>query len=207
MAFIPVINCAEVELRYICLAQRIENSLYFLHNDVIELADLQALLTYMDSWWYSGLRQYQKAELTLSEIFGRDLTEEGATSYSNTTHSGTAGASSSGQILPNNVSLCISFRTGFPGRSYRGRNYTCAMQTGYITGQSATSTYRNNIIAVYNNLKATAGQVPAGWTWVVVSRYHNSVPRSAGVCTTINSVLAVDDYLDSQRRRLSGRGS
>jgi hypothetical protein len=51
-----------------------------------------------------------------------------------------------------------------------------------------------------------------GASWVVVSRFSgvdangDPIPRAAGVTTPITSVLVVDNIVDSQRRRLPGRG-
>ena len=52
----------------------------------------------------------------------------------------------------------------------------------------------------------------AGYTWVVASRFSgvdaegDPIPRAAGITTPITTVLIVDNLVDSQRRRLSGRG-
>jgi hypothetical protein len=42
-------------------------------------------------------------------------------------------------------------------------------------------------------------------TWVVLSKFFAKNPRSTAVATPITAVSA-DQYLDSQRRRLTGRG-
>jgi hypothetical protein len=206
MTFVPCIDTCQVELRYTCNAQLVENVLTFVHDSAFDLDDLIALSNYFDAWWYNGLKTYQSTSLTLREIFVRGLNEEGDISYSNATHGGSAGGAS-GQLLPNNVCLCICFKTGLPGRSYRGRNYTCGMTANQQSGNSCTSSYRTAVVNLYSNLRHSAGQVPSDWTWCVASRYHNSAPRESGVMTEITTALAVNDYLDSQRRRLTGRGT
>jgi len=45
-----------------------------------------------------------------------------------------------------------------------------------------------------------------GADWVVVSRFHDNAPRTAGVVSFINAATVVDATVDSQRRRLPGRG-
>jgi hypothetical protein len=207
MTFVPCYDTAQVELRYTYTSQKVENTLTFLHDGAFDLDDLQALAGYFDSWWYSGLRAYQVVGTYLSEIFVRGLNEESDISYSSSTYSGQQGTAS-GTALPGNVTFCVSFRTGLPGRSYRGRNYTVGLSVNYLYGPNAvSSTYRNAIVSLYSNLRHSAGYVPSDWTWVVASRYHNGVPRAAGVMVEITTVLAVNDYLDSMRRRLTGRGT
>jgi hypothetical protein len=42
---------------------------------------------------------------------------------------------------------------------------------------------------------------------VVVSRYHLGAPRVTGIATPVITYLATDNNVDSQRRRLTGRGT
>jgi hypothetical protein len=65
-------------------------------------------------------------------------------------------------------------------------------------------------VAAYDLLR-TAPPAPAD-DWVVVSRFSgvdvngDPIPRAAGVVNIITAVLAVDNTVDSQRRRLPHRG-
>jgi hypothetical protein len=65
-------------------------------------------------------------------------------------------------------------------------------------------------VAAYDLLR-TAPPSPAD-DWVVVSRFSgvdaegHPIPRAAGVVNIITAVLAVDNTVDSQRRRLPHRG-
>ena len=43
------------------------------------------------------------------------------------------------------------------------------------------------------------------WSMVVVSRYENNAPRAEGIATLVDR-LSSDGVIDSQRRRLPGRG-
>jgi hypothetical protein len=42
---------------------------------------------------------------------------------------------------------------------------------------------------------------------VVVSRVQNKVTLSQGLTYRVNAVIVTDNYVDSQRRRLTGRGT
>jgi hypothetical protein len=46
-----------------------------------------------------------------------------------------------------------------------------------------------------------------GYVWVIVSYITDNAPRVGGpVYFEVNDILIVDDVIDSQRRRLPGRG-
>jgi hypothetical protein len=59
--------------------------------------------------------------------------------------------------------------------------------------------------AFYNGLIGGADIDP--WVWVVASRITNGAPRVTGLSQPVTSWLVVDLAVDSQRRRLNGRGS
>lgn len=204
MAFIPVINVAQVEIRYYMGTTRMENTLYFYRADGITVPDLVALTTAIGNWWNSWLRTIQRQGLYIQEIFARDLTTETSPAYADTSRNGQQGADATNPILPLNVSVVCSFRTGVPGRSYRGRNYAVGVSGGAITGTPPTvqSGWRTNMRTAYQKLLAGGGALPAGWVWVVVSRYTGGAPRATGVATAIIDVPMPDAFFDSQRRRL-----
>jgi hypothetical protein len=73
------------------------------------------------------------------------------------------------------------------------------------------STLIGDILAAYVALVAAVE--PDGWDHVVVSRFSGvdedgrPIPRVAGVSTVVLSYGVTDNNLDSQRRRLAGRGA
>jgi hypothetical protein len=46
----------------------------------------------------------------------------------------------------------------------------------------------------------------AGYNLVVLSRIQDGVPRDLALAQTVTSILTTDLFIDSQRRRLTGRG-
>lgn len=204
MAFIPCINVAQVELRFLVGTTRVENVLTFLKPTGIEAADLPPLTVAIGTWWYTYIRGLQRVGTIMNEVYARDLTSEFASAYADTSRTGQAGTDSGNPQMPLNVTMCISFRTGIPGRSYRGRNYTIAPAGTQITGTPAyfQTTHRTNYQTAYRRLLVGGGSLPAEWLWVVVSRYHNKAPRAYGVATIIQDVPLPNMWPDSQRRRL-----
>jgi hypothetical protein len=204
MAFIPASAVAEIEMRASLYTERVENTLYFKKDTgSIDQTALDALTNFMDEEWNTAWKPILQAQYTFREVYGTDLTSATSFVSTNVDHAGVTG-SAEGVASPGSVAFCVSFRTGNRGRSGRGRNYWTSVPTSQITGNFLSPTYRNLILAVYNRLILTP---PSGWTWGVLSRFHSGAARVAGLFQPITTVVAVDDALDSQRRRLAGRGT
>lgn len=107
-----------------------------------------------------------------------------------------------GAAPANNVTLAVSFRTGFGGRSYRGRAYHVGLAESDIADSYIDTTVKESIREGYEALIAMADNV--SWIWGVYSKWLNGTPREVGVLTPINSVIIVDNILDSMRTRLPG---
>jgi hypothetical protein len=206
MAFIPCYQTCQVELRYSCFGQDVENTLYFRREAGLEETHVHAIVNGITDWWYERMRQYHHSSLTMREVYGRDMSTQEGYHYANTDYFGYAGTRTSGYCSPLNVAFSISFRSGYVGRTMRGRNYVTAISTADITGNSVTTAYANNIKAAYEYLLTPGTYYPSACYWAVCSRYFNGAPRLAGHVTPIISVVVVDEYVDSQRGRLTGRG-
>lgn len=108
-------------------------------------------------------------------------------------------------VLPANVTLAVSFRTPFAGRSFRGRTYWIGLAEGDVSGDFVSAGRGNGIanacIALMDSVAPSVGA-----ELVVVSRYANGQPRTVGVATPVTSIGLTDFRVDTQRRRLIGEG-
>lgn len=204
MPFVPFANTAQVNVRGRLDGQRCENTLYFTAVDGPFTPSLLANLaeTIKDTW-AAELQPLKSSTCTMVEVFAFDLSTEGSFGYTavpTTPISGEAGAAP----LPNNVSLAVSFRSAFRGRSGRGRNYWYGLVEDQFAGNNATGAIQTAILAGYDTLFAAA--LGEGYVHVVASRFHDNLPRAVGVTFPVNAVVITDSVLDSQRRRLPGRG-
>jgi hypothetical protein len=207
MVFTPVLGTVAVELRYTVAAQNIENTLNFYIPSGVSPEAVQWVAEFVGVWWYTYLREFQRNQLELREIYARDLGSESGSVYSDTTYAGENGSASVGTLLPNNVSYAITFRTAGRGRSYRGRNYLCALSTSWVTQSTIASGFRDPVVECYERLLPGGGSVPSWAVWCVVSRWHNNVRRTPyGLAIPITAVATSDDHVDSARKRLPGRG-
>lgn len=205
MAFIPVTNTVEAQIRMTLDNQQIENTLYFTNTDLYTATEMTVLGNDLLDWWTDQMAQNLSDDVTLREIYLVDLRTE--TGFTVTVPSGSPAPTgvNSGGAVPSNAAMCVSFRTDLRGRSYRGRNYISGIPASEVTLNTVSPTRIAGLIGSYELLFGFL--LSNGWSWSVVSRRHNGADRITGVPTQVTSVVVVDATIDSQRRRLPGRGS
>jgi hypothetical protein len=114
------------------------------------------------------------------------------------------GSSGLGGMSPNNVTVAVKKATGRAGRSYRGRTYVVGLPLGAYSDNRLTTTYATALLDAFDALTAVGGPLDI-FQLVVLSEVSGGVPRAEGVTTPVTG-FAIDPVLDSQRRRLPGRG-
>jgi len=154
-------------------------------------------------WWIASLRAMISVDCVLQEVVGTDLTtaaSPGAVAIDSLPSAG----GDTNRSAPNNVALCVSFHTLLRGRSYRGRNYVCGISTIVITGSTVSEAWRGAVVDAYTQLFAAVNG--GGFNLCVVSRRSLGALRSPAIATGVIAFSA-DATVDSQRRRLPGRGA
>lgn len=114
-----------------------------------------------------------------------------------------------GAPLPANATYVTSLRTGLAGRSARGRWYWVGLSTSHTTGAYQVSagtatTYQTYLWTLYGELGW--GGLTHPQDWVICSYRHDKAWRAEAVNYHVISMINTDLNLDSQRRRLAGRG-
>jgi len=203
--FIPVDETVLVEMRMSLYAQKIENTLYFTKTGGWEAADFTALHNALLVWWTDTWAVGVASQVSLREIAITDLSSESATSSVVPAPTPNPTGHVTGLSLPGGSALCVAFRTLKRGRSFRGRNYVPGIGENRRSGNQVLSTMVADMQTAYNALIPLAADL--GVDWVVVSRFANKLPRVTGIATKVNAAAVVDDNIDSQRRRLTGRGA
>lgn len=204
MAFIPVPQGMQFELRFTKEAQRCENVLYFASSAAVSTTLMQTIAQALSNWWVGNIRAVMSNTLALQEIYCTDITSATGPTVSFTTGL-PAGGTVAGEALPNNVAMCLSFRTAQRGRSGRGRNYLFGFPETATSGSFFDNNLVNQMVSAYSLLLGAGTFVP-GANWVVVSRFNLGGPRTNGLTIPITSVVSTNNAVDSQRRRLPGRG-
>lgn len=204
MAFVPAEKVAQIEIRMGLDGQRVENVVYAQAVSAWDQATLISLGEDVIDWWSTTAAPLYTTSQVLREIFLTDLTSATATAVSVVPDVATEGTLGF-EPLPNNCAIAISFRTASRGRSARGRNYISGIPTDNVSGNRVEGTFLDDWASAYVGLKEVIEG--HGATMVVVSRRHNKVNRSAAVMFPVTTFLFVDNVIDSQRRRLPGRGT
>lgn len=117
--------------------------------------------------------------------------------------------------IPASGTCCIKKATASRGRSYRGRMYMPGIpQSALVSGDANTlnSTFISNLLGDTIAFLASIAISHPELTPVVVSKFSGidsdgkPIPRAAGVKTPV-TVYTINNQMDSQRRRLTGRGT
>jgi len=210
MPFVPVENTALVEVRMSLAEQKVENTLWVLNSEPWDGGSLEELCSEVVTWWGASYATITTDQVLLREVVATDQTS--LTSATASVSGDSAPGSHIGGTLPGNCSLAVSFRTAMRGRSFRGRNFVVGIPLEEMSSTNQVQTEYQSAVKDAYDAFATAIST-ASWTWVVASRFsgvdpdtHLPIPREAGVTTPITSVIVVDSIIDSQRRRLTGRG-
>jgi hypothetical protein len=205
MAFVPVPKAVEVNLNFLMLGQLMQNGLYFAKSglDTWTEADMTALAGDIVDWWQAGLALQLTTALSLQNVTVTDLKSATAASITYTTGLPDTGVGTD-DPLPTNVAMCVSFRTAGRGRSSRGRNYVVGFGDQQANGNVFGSTLGTSVTSAYSDLFTIASN--NNCDWVVVSRVSEGVEREFGLVQPVVAATLVDLFVDSQRRRLPGRG-
>lgn len=204
MVFVPVNQVAMSELVYLYQGQITENTLYWNYSLGWSIENQTNLAVMLLDYWNEAFKPLQPSDLSLIKIKVTDLTTQNSPGIEYTATLPIAGTGA-GNPLPNSVTMAVKFSTGFRGRSFRGRNYVCGLFTSSVLGNQVVPTALSAWQSAYAGLMAVQGE---GFNpiWGVVSRFTNKAPRTAGIFTEITGV-SIDPNVDSQRRRLAGRGA
>lgn len=206
MTFVPVPQVAQVEVVFNYANQITENVYHVLGTLAFDASDLAALAGEFETWWKASLRTKHTPNCTLVNIKARAMDdptspaiEHGVTVDNAGTRGGTA--------LPNNVAIAVKWITGLSGRSFRGRTYHQGLSSSDILSGSSNVMDPTALGALQVGYQALISVAfTNGGQLVVVSKTHDKAPRATGVATPIIG-CTIDSTLDSQRRRLPGRGS
>lgn len=198
MAFQPVPNGIKIELNALQNGIPIVNVWYVQVVGAITLTTLQDVAGAVESWWVDSLRDNLHSSYVLQNITCTDVSVENGIQYIETSITTPTGVGVGPQAAAN-AALCVSWRTGFTGRSFRGRTYFGGLdQTYLVTAQefaSSSVTAFTNVALDLIDALATVGA-----TLVVVSRVAAGIARITALASEVISII-VDSKVDSQRRR------
>jgi len=204
MAFVGNETVAMCAVNFIMDGQNVQNTLYFQSAVEIDATNILQLASDLSGYWQNNQLARQSSAVLMTVVEAKQMLEMDPF-VGTWLPVGTTTGALSPVMIPNNGSFAVSFRTSTGGRSGRGRNFWLGIPEDQTTQSRLNAGYITNILSEYNGMVG-ADAVSSGWTWCVYSRFSGGIPRVFGAAYEIIAAVAVDDIVDSQRRRLPGRG-
>lgn len=203
MAYIPVPNTAQLELVFNWGGQVCQNVLHYVKASPWTLSLLEDLCGAAIGEYVAQFNVNNPTNMQLISVRATDLASQNGPVYETSDTLPATGANGS-PSLPNNCAIVITKRTALRGRSYRGRIYHMGLTEGSVTENAVLGP---SLTAIIGRWTALMGLPITGdeALMCVVSRYNGGVARETGVATLVTN-LTSDGFIDSQRRRLPGRG-
>lgn len=215
MPFVPVPDTVAIDVVYDWDGQIVENTLYYRKTAPTE-AEVISLVETVTAYIKTEIMPLLTELISLVRVVGTLLDAIDAFTYTSATGLPEAGAilAATAKSFPGNVTMAVSFRTSVAGRSGRGRNYVPGLVDLRDGNSLLDDTYSLQVVEAWQGLRLVAST--DDWEQVVVSRFSGSTivdgkkvptPRAEGIARPVITTLLTDRTLDSQRRRLPGRGS
>jgi hypothetical protein len=204
MAFQPAPGVAEVRMNYEAFGQNMVNIFHVKTAADWSTEFLENLGILFREWYAAEIRDTQSTAVTLAKIQVRDLTTEFAGYYEDVPTTSNTGTRTS-PALPLGVAAVITWTTGLTGRSTRGRTYHLGVTEDAAIGNELEPVYQAQLQGAYEVLPPLIAAEEVDWVMCVLSRVQGGVPLAEAIGYQITQT-AVDAYIDSMRRRLTGRG-
>jgi hypothetical protein len=192
-------------------AQSVENTIWARFLDPYTATEMALLGDNMILWWGDEYAPLVSAAVQLREVVVTDMNSATGPQTTSVPPAPLTGGSTA-NIVPGNVTLSVSFRTANRGRSFRGRNYVVGLTEDMVAGNDFVAGITASWQAAYEALIPAIAASDA--EWVIASRFSGvnpttgePIPRTTGIATPVTSVIVVDNFVDSARRRLTTRGN
>lgn len=206
MPFVPT-PTTQINMRYLWDNQQCENILHYSTLSPptlsIDLADIDAVGTAIVDAWILHQQGVTPTTLSFVELLFTDLTVIDGYSVNFNLGLPLAGTNAN-QSLPNNCALVVTKRTAKRGRAFRGRSYVPGLQEGGVNGNSVTSAIQTAALNFFNDIRIIAVGAP-GYQMQVAHRFSGTQPLENGTVEPVTN-FTTNATVDSQRRRLPGRG-
>lgn len=199
MPFVAAAGIARVAIDFISAqADRGTNVLHVrnIADDPYSIANLDTLNTVIDAWLVAEWAPVAAEAWQVDLITALALDE--ANGYVRTKVSTATGEIVS-EPLPSQDTVAISWRTGFSGRSRRGRTFFVGLTENSVTGSYVNGTAITNILAAFSALITDLDT--AGFALGVLSYVSEGAPRVTPLFTPYIDCIMTDNIVDSMDTR------
>lgn len=161
--------------------------------------DIDNLAAAMDAWANDEFKPELSSQCTYLGVLVKGLENAIDLFAFNATSTGLGGVASA--PLTNQNCLAVSRRTGFTGRSARGRVYFPLNLADLTTNEDVVDgAAAATIEAALNEVRQN--MIFAGFEEVIVSRVSAGVPRVVGLTLPVTTYFVVQNAVSSQQRRM-----
>jgi hypothetical protein len=203
LPFVPAINVADVQIVFELDGQICEVSQEVSATD-LTIAGLTAIGATVIGAWTSAVMPLLSADLRLDSVVVTDVSTATGPIHSTLPATLTVGGLS-GMSLPGNCAICVTKQTAARGRSAKGRFYVPGIPSNERVGVNRMEpTWMTDFIAGLDDFFAAL--VADSFEPVIVSRVTAGADRGTGLVQVMTQYRVFDSVIDSQRRRLPGRG-
>jgi len=202
--YIPVPNTAKCEMIYTVLDEVVENVLHFFKASPWNVATLLSLGASVKGAWDLYIQPNQSTDCVLTRIKLTDLASQTGASVEYVAGLPLAGTIGNG--VENGAQTVVTkLLTPGRGRSRRGRIYNIGMPDNTVTNNRITDAYAQDLTDAWNNFRAEVLTGAEEAVQVIVSQCQGKAWLETGETYEVVD-CSTDVWVDSQRRRLHGRG-
>lgn len=197
MPFVPVTNVARFAVEQTVAGEKAVNVFWVRDNAGWTAQKMNIAAGILATSWVDNLASLLAADWTLDKIVCQDYTTYNGASFEFTPGVAIVGTGS-GDTLPPQVALVVSWRTANRGRSFRGRTYLCGFTEFYQDNGRMSSSVVTPVLAWANQIR---GYYESSTQNIgVVSFMSAGQPRQVGLFTQY-SAERCNGVLYTQRRR------
>jgi hypothetical protein len=202
--FVPAPNAVQVSMIFDYFGQQVVN-VFNVQVPVAVTGTIRGIIAgIFATWWSNNQKPLHVADMKLVRVKVTSLDAANSPSLELNITPPEAGTSGSTDSVSGSA-VVITHRTALRGRNYRGRTYLAGWPEGQRTNNvQMVLSYLTSCITSFGALVSAI--TTAGYSLVVLSKMVNKAYRGTALTTAVTGFTA-DTFIDSQRRRLGGRGS
>lgn len=181
------------------------NDLYFFQNGADPtVGDCITIAQIVHDWWANAMLSLLPNTWQGVKVVAKNLVVNGGAKgvISATDLVGAIGT----EQAPNNVAPVVTFDTGQSGKSSHGRNYIPGIPNANVDVNTIDPDWATSVSNGYRFLLPGGANDPSPYYWSVLSRQSGGILLGAAIAVPVLNVYFTDLTVDSQRRRLPGRG-
>ena len=186
-----------------------ENIFYVEADAVVTLAMLEEVAGITAAWIADEQLPITTGGYTADKVVATDQTTNPGLQFTNIDNQGNIGGVTGTATLPGNCTFAVHRSTGLSGKAAKSRIYWpgIAQNQTSAPGELSTVTANAFVDALESLRIALEAGTEATYTYGYISRVLNGVERVSGLFVPVIGHTYTDLHMDSQRRRLPGRGA